>query len=94
MRATMDCLRVLEELKLPARCVRVILNRVTPYGLDNELVAKTLGREPDLLIPYTRWYEDAVDAGRPLITYQTGGSGTMEIESLAASIRALAPVSV
>jgi hypothetical protein len=74
--------------------VRVILNRTTPNGLDNELVAKTLGRKPDILIPYTAWYENAVNAGRPLITYQPGSPGVMEIESVADSIRALAPVPV
>jgi pilus assembly protein CpaE len=94
VRATADCQRVLEELKIPAKSVRVILNRTTPNGLDNELVAKTLGRKPDILIPYTAWYENAVNAGRPLITYQPGSPGVMEIESVADSIRALAPVPV
>lgn len=94
VRATADCLRVLKKLEIPEKSVCVVLNRTTPGGLDNELVAKTLGRKPDILIPYTGWYETAVNAGRPLITYQPGGPGVREIQDLAATIPAFTPVPV
>jgi pilus assembly protein CpaE len=92
VRGTVACLRVLNQLQIPGTRVKLVLNRMTPGGLENQLIAKTLGRTPDVLIPYISWCEDAANAGRPLVTYQAGGAGVVEMESLAASMQELASV--
>jgi pilus assembly protein CpaE len=92
VRGTERCLHVLDHLQIRAKRVKLVLNRTTPGGLENELITKTLGRPPDALIPYIAWCEDAANAGRPLVTHQAGGAGVVDLESLAASIGELAPV--
>jgi pilus assembly protein CpaE len=89
VKATGDYLRVLEKLEVPTSRVRVIVNRITPGGLENELIAKTLNRKLEAVIPYAAKCEDAANAGRPLVTYQPSSVGALEMENLAAKIAPL-----
>jgi pilus assembly protein CpaE len=93
LKATTDCLHVLDKLDIPAMGVRLVLNRITPAGLETDLVTRTLGRQPETIIPYSALCEDAANAGRPLVTYRPGSPGAVAMEDMAATITRVAPAS-
>jgi pilus assembly protein CpaE len=86
LKTTVDCLRVLAAMDVPASRVQIVLNRTTPAGLATELIAKTLGRAPDLIIPYTAQFDEAANDGQPLVTRHPGSTGALEVASFATSL--------
>lgn len=88
LKATADCLDVLDKLNIPRARVLLLLNRVTPGGLSNDQVAQFLRRKADLFIPYSAFFDDAADKGRPLAT-EREKAGSLEIRDLAKRVVAL-----
>lgn len=89
LKATLDCLDVLSKLQFQKGQVLVLLNRSSPSGLEFSQVVQFLGRKPDLVVPYTVLFDDAADAGNPLMTAYPASPGVMEVKDLASRIGAL-----
>jgi len=92
MKATVDCLSTLEKLGYPKAQIRLIVNRITPHGLEHEQVARFLGLTPALVVPYTTPFDQAADQGRPLVISSPENAGATIMRDLAAKIAMAAPV--
>ena len=91
LKATADCLRVLEQIQVPMGGLLHVLNQTAPRGLDPAHVTAVLGRNPDANIPYTPRFDDAANAGRPLVTTHPAEGGAVAIRELAARLMSLTP---
>ncbi len=92
LKATADVLSVLEKLEVPKERVLIALNRITASGLEADQVTRFFGRRADVTVPFTRPFDDAADAGTPLITSSPQNSGAVVMRELAAKISMAAPV--
>ncbi len=69
IKATRDCLRVIERLRVVSdKRILVILNRTTAMGLTNENAAELLHHRVDAIIPYDSQVTDSADEGRPFVS--------------------------
>ena len=83
MKATRDCLEVLSRISYPTERVKLILNNLTPRGLEASFVSNFFRREPDLVIAYSELYDDAADNGRPIVTHLPASSAAGDMRRLA-----------
>ena len=86
MKATRDCLEVLSRISYPTERVKLILNNLTPRGLEASFVSNFFRREPDVVISYSELYDDAADNGRPIVTHLPASSAAGDMRRLAAWI--------
>jgi Flp pilus assembly CpaE family ATPase len=68
LRATKDCLEMLERMRLPSGPIRLILNNATAHSMDAESAGVVLGRRPDFAILRSKNLDVAINSGRPLVT--------------------------
>jgi CheY-like chemotaxis protein len=92
LKSTADILAILEKLGVPKGRVLIALNRTTPSGLENDRVARFLGRNPDLVVPFTEPFDAAADEGKPLVLTSPQNAGAVIMRDLAAQITMVAPV--
>ena len=86
MKATRDCLEVLNRISFPPGRVKLILNNLTPRSLEASFVSNFFRREPDVVIGYSELHDDAADNGRPIVTQLPGSSAAADMRRLAAWI--------
>jgi pilus assembly protein CpaE len=92
MKASHDCLAVLDKLSFPKERILLVVNRTTPTGLDADEVARFFNRRPDIVVPYTPVFDDAADRGRPIIVLHPDNASSKQLRELAARLTVLAPV--
>lgn len=91
LRATRDCLTLLEKLRVPAGGIRLILNSATEHSMDVVSATAVLGRHPDFVIPRSENIDLAVNTGRPLVTSDPTDSIVPDLRKLAGAIVAALP---
>lgn len=89
LKATADCIDVLEKLGVPANRTLIILNQTSPSGLSARQVAAVLQRTPDVTIPYTDQFDAAADSGRPLVAAFPADAAVTAIRELGARLEAV-----
>jgi len=92
LKGTADFIDVLAKLEVPRERVMLVLNRHTPTGAANEQVAKFLGWQPDLVVPYNALFDEAANSGRPMVTLYAADASAAKMRELASKIAALVPV--
>ena len=91
LRATADILDVLVKLQFPRDRVLLLLDRTSQRGLENDEIGAFFKRRPDLVVPYAPAFDDAADAGQPLVTtVGTDMAAAAVIRELAAKVANLA----
>jgi pilus assembly protein CpaE len=91
VKAAKEWLQVLDKLSFPQNRTVLVLNRVTPSGLENDQVTKFLERRADIVVPYTPMFDDAANRGRPLVQLRPDNVAANLLRDLAAQLTALAP---
>ena len=86
MKATRDCLEVLNKISYPPEQVRLVLNHTSPSGLTVDTVTAFFKRNPIAVVRYDDLFDAANDAGKPLVTSFPGGSAAVDIHALAQRI--------
>lgn len=92
LKSANDLFSVIDKLKIPKERTLLVLNRITASGLQTDQVTRFFGRKPDVIIPFTAPFDDAADAGKPLVATSPSNSGAMSVRDLAAQITVNAPV--
>jgi pilus assembly protein CpaE len=87
LKATRDCLAVLDQLKVPRHQQLVILNCVGK-GANRSDAARFLERPVDHLVAHNEGFDDAANLGQPLVTTDletlaTSLAGTISVGSVA-----------
>jgi len=91
LRATADILDVLVKLQFPRDRVLLLLDRTSQRGLENDEIGAFFKRRPDVVVPYAPAFDDAADAGQPLVTtVGTDMAAAAVIRELAAKVANLA----
>ena len=67
LRATRDCLAMLERMNLLAGRIRVVVNNATAHSMDVDSASEVLGRRPDFVVPRSENLDMAVNSGHPLV---------------------------
>ena len=93
VRAAKNWLDILDKLSYPQERSMLILNRTSQGGLENDQVARHLGRKLDVIVPFTTVFDDSADRGRPLISLHPDNSAAKVMRDLATRLAVLAPVS-
>jgi hypothetical protein len=83
---------VLEKLEIARSRTLLVVNRITGSGLQTDQVMRFFGRKPDVIIPWSAPFDDAADAGKPLVLTSPTNSGAVAVRDLAAQIAVAAPV--
>jgi len=83
LKATLDCLQVLEKLRFPAERTLLVLNRTTPIGVTLEQAKQFFGRSPDHVVGYSELFDHAANAGEPLVISHPEYTGTKDVRELA-----------
>ena len=91
LKATKDCLDVLEKLSYPKERVLLVLNRTTQSGLETDEVSRFFNRRPDIVVPYTPLFDESADHGRPLVVLHPENAAAKVMRDLAAQIAVVAP---
>ncbi len=91
LRATRDCLAMLEKMQLLGGRVRLIMNEATEHSMDVESASTVLGRRPDFVIPHSENLDLAVNSGRPLVTSHPTDSTVADLRNLAEAIAIALP---
>jgi pilus assembly protein CpaE len=87
MKATRDCLDVLNKISYPPEQVRLVVNQTSPSGgLGVDTVMSFFKREPIAVVRYDDLFDAANDAGKPLVTSDPGGSAAADVQALARRI--------
>jgi pilus assembly protein CpaE len=94
LKATADCLSVLDRLQVPKDRTLFVVNRVTPRGLDEDQIEEFFQRRPDLVIPHNPQLDDAADAGVPWVTSHPTDLAAIRLQELAAKAAARVPAHV
>ena len=92
MKSATEIRTVLEKLGVPKERVLLVLNRTTASGLEADRVARFFGRKPDVTVPFNGLFDDAADAGKPLVMTSPQNAGAVVMRDLAAQIAVAAPV--
>lgn len=92
LKSANDLFSVIDKLRIPKERTLLVLNRITASGLQTDQVTRFFGRKPDVIIPFTAPFDDAADAGKPLVASSPSNSGAMSVRDLAAQITVNAPV--
>ncbi len=89
LRATRDCLSMLEGMRLPAGgSIGLILNNATEHSMDLEGASAVLGRRPDFVIPRSENLDVALNTGLPLVTSHPTDSIVGDLRLLAGAVAA------
>lgn len=91
LKATLDLLTVLDKLSVPRERVLLVLDRVTPAGLQAEQITRFFGRRPNVTVPYAAAFEDAANDGAPLVAATPDNASALAVRELAAQITVAAP---
>jgi pilus assembly protein CpaE len=89
VKAMLDCLRVLETLKIPARRQLIVMNRVTTLGATNQQLQEVVGRAADFVIPHSEAVEESANAGQPLVTRAPQNAAVHDYFALADRLAAM-----
>jgi DNA-binding response OmpR family regulator len=92
LKSANDLFSVIDKLKIPKERTLLVLNRITASGLQTDQVTRFFGRKPDVIIPFTAPFDDAADAGKPLVASSPNNAGAVSVRDLAAQITVTAPV--
>jgi pilus assembly protein CpaE len=92
LKSANDLFSVIAKLGMPKERTLLVLNRITPGGVQTDQVTRFFGRKPDVIIPYTPPFDDAADEGKPLVASTPSNAGALSIRDLAAQITVAAPV--
>lgn len=89
LRATRDCLSMLEGMGLPVGgSIGLILNNATQHSIDLEGASTVLGRRPDFVVPRSENLDVAVNTGLPLVTSHPTDSIIGDLRTLAGAVAA------
>lgn len=91
LRATKDCLAMLDKMRLPINRIRLILNHTTEHSMDLESAAAVLGRLPDFVIPRSEHLDVAMNSGLPLAISHPSDSMVSDLRILAGAIASAFP---
>lgn len=86
LKATLDCMEVLDKLRHPVERRVLVLNRRAPLGMAMEQVTHFFGRPPDLQINYSDLFDRAANSGRPVLLADPEGPASVELRALAARL--------
>ena len=86
MEATASCLAALERTGQNPDQIRLVMNNTSARGLKPDVVARRLGREVDLVVPFLTPFADAARALRPLDRGQTDQIGAIVARDLATRV--------
>ena len=92
LKSANDLFSVIAKLGMPKERTLLVLNRITPGGVQTDQVTRFFGRKPDVIIPYTPPFDDAADEGKPLVASMPSNAGAISVRDLAAQITVAAPV--
>lgn len=82
LKASLDCLQVLDKLHYPVERQVLVLNRSTPGGVTLEQARSFFGRSPDHVIGYSELFDGAANAGEPIVLSHPDYPGTKDIKEL------------
>jgi pilus assembly protein CpaE len=91
LQATRRCLGLFDQIGIPARRVRLILNHSTTHAMDIDAASGVLGRRPDFVIQRSESLDRAANRGRPLVTSDPTDPLVADLRLLAESIAASVP---
>lgn len=86
LKATLDCLEVLDKLRHPVQRRLLVLNRRAPLGMGMEQITHFFGRGPDVQISYSDLFDRAANSGRPVLVADPEGAAAAELRGLAARL--------
>jgi pilus assembly protein CpaE len=87
MKATRECIEVLEKIRIPGDRVHLVLNQVRdPADLEN--ATAFFRKAPDTIIHSSELFDRAADEGEPLVTKFAGSESRAEIDRLAERVAA------
>ena len=92
LKSANDLFSVIDKLGIPKERTLLVLNRLTASGLQTDQVIRFFGRKPDVIIPFTAPFDDAADAGKPLVATSPSNAGAVSVRDLAAQFTVVAPV--
>jgi DNA-binding response OmpR family regulator len=92
LKSANDLFSVIDKLGIPKERTLLVLNRLTASGLQTDQVTRFFGRKPDVIIPFTAPFDDAADAGKPLVASSPSNAGAVSVRDLAAQFTVVAPV--
>src|SRR5207302_1351355 len=67
MKASLDCLVVLNRIAYPPEKTRLVLVHRSPGGLDDDTIGRFFRRQPDAVLGYSDLYHVAGGPGRPVV---------------------------
>lgn len=82
LKASLDCLQVLDKLRYPVERQVLVLNRTAPTGVTMEQARQFFGRVPDHVIGYSELFDDAANAGEPIVLTHPDYTGTKDVKEL------------
>jgi pilus assembly protein CpaE len=82
LKATLDCLQVLEKLHFPTERTFLVMNRTTPIGVTLDQAKQFFGRAPDHVLGYSELFDHAANAGDPLVISHPEYAGTKDVKEL------------
>jgi pilus assembly protein CpaE len=82
LKASLDCLQVLEKLHFPPERTLLVMNRTTPIGVTLEQAKQFFGRTPDHVLGYSELFDHAANAGEPLVLTHPEYPGTKDVKEL------------
>jgi len=92
LKAANDQFTILDKLGIAKDRTLLVLNRTSGSGLQGDQVTRFFGRKPDVVVPYSAPFDDAADAGKPLVVSSPSNSAAMAMRELAAQITVAVPV--
>jgi DNA-binding response OmpR family regulator len=90
MKAARDCLDVLNKILYPPDQVKLVLNNLSPVGLDPGFFPAFFKRPPDEGVSYSELFDPAADHGRPLVLDKPDSVAAADIKRLAAWLERVA----
>ena len=90
MKAARDCLEVLGKILYPPEQVKLILNNVSPVGLDPGFFPAFYKRPPDEGVAYSDLFDPAADHGRPLVLDKPDSVAAADVKRLASWLERIA----
>lgn len=82
LKASLDCMQVLEKLRFPVEKQILVLNRTAPGGVTLEQAASFFGRAPDHVIGYSDLFDHAANAGEPVVLSHPEYTGSKDLREL------------
>ncbi len=86
LKASLDCMQVLEKLRFPSERTLLVMNRTTPIGVTLDQAKAFFGRPPDQVVGYSELFDHAANAGEPLVLSHPEYTGTKDVKELSQRI--------